>query len=240
MARLKRWSRWRRAIRGGISSRYWKGSGRRRSEVIDSSGIISELSCALGFRDRRDQKLLGRKQRDEYQLSMLGAPETAIKERLGHAIVDLIVSRAGCYTTQPPTDYRSVDVNIAPISDQVPHQVDAQIKATTTLKIDGDHLKYSIPKKNYDDLRKTGLTIPRVLLVADLHLAADKWVSFSSTDIRFCKAVYWLDLHDFPTATQKQKVPVRIPVENVLSASNLVDLLERGYENMKKGEGGVS
>ena len=59
---------------------------------------------------------------------MLGAPETALKERLGHAVVELIATRAGCQASQPYTDYKSIDVNISPIADDLPMQIDAQIK----------------------------------------------------------------------------------------------------------------
>lgn len=171
---------------------------------------------------------------------MLGAPETALKERLGHAVVDMIATRAGCQATQPYTDYKSTDVLISPIADDLPMQVDAQIKAVTTLQLDGQFLKYKLKKRNYDHLRRTDLMIPRVLLVADLHQQSDNWVVCEADRVSFCKSVYWMDLHNFPDATQISDVPLRIPVANRLTAMELVGLLQRGYANSKAGKGGVS
>jgi hypothetical protein len=171
---------------------------------------------------------------------MLGAPETALKERLGHAIVDLIASRAGCQTTQPHTDYKSTDINISPMADDLPMQIDVQIKGVTTLKIDGAFLKYRLEKRNYDHLRRTDLLVPRMLVVADINKLRSKWVRCKNDSVVFSNSVYWLDLHDLPDATQKTKVPVRIPIANRLDPDELVALLKRGYANSKSGKGGLS
>ena len=171
---------------------------------------------------------------------MLGAPNTAIKERLGHAVVDLIASRAGCYVTQPPTDYKSTDVNIAPMAAMLPMQIDAQIKGVTSLKEKGGQLEYLLKRRNYDHLRDCNVLIPRVLLVADIAQEADNWLVCEEDSIRFCKGVYWCDLHGMPNATQESNVPVMISPENRLSAEALVAILEKGYANAKSGKGGLS
>jgi hypothetical protein len=171
---------------------------------------------------------------------MLGAPETALKERLGHAVVELIATRADCQAPQPPTDYKSIDVNISPIADDLPMQIDAQIKGVTTLELQGSFLKYKLPKRNYDHLRRTDVLVPRMLIVADINKAPDNWVRCEDDKVIFSNSVYWMDLHGFPAAAQKSDVPLKIPVANRLSASELVALLERGYANTKSGKGGLS
>lgn len=171
---------------------------------------------------------------------MLGAPETTIKERLGHAVFDLIASRAGCQVTQPHTDLKSVDVNVSPMSGTLPAQIDAQIKGVTTLEPDGAYLKYKLKRRNYDHLRLTGLMVPRILVVADIHTDSENWVVCDSDHVRFSNCVYWMDLHAFPDATQKTNVPILIPRDNRLTSDRLVALMERGYDNAKSGKGGVS
>lgn len=173
-------------------------------------------------------------------MAMLGAPETAIKERLGHAVVDMIATRAGCYVTQPPTDYKSTDVNIAPMAAGTPAQIDAQIKGVTTLVSKGDFLEYKLKKRNYDHLRAQNLMIPRVLLVADVAKEADRWVIFDHKSVKFCNGVYWYDLHGLSDATQQSNVPIMIPRANRLDAAKLVELLERGLANARSGKGGLS
>lgn len=171
---------------------------------------------------------------------MLGAPETAIKERLGHAVVELIATRAGCQVTQLNLDYKSIDILISPIGDDLPMQIDAQLKTVTTLEKSGSFLKYYLKRRNYDHLRRSNVVNPRILIVADLHGSPDKWVICESDKIAFCNAVYWLDLYGLPDVSQKTVVPLHIPVANRLTANELVGLMQRGYKNAKSGKGGVS
>lgn len=171
---------------------------------------------------------------------MLGAPETALKERLGHAVVELIATRAGCQATQPYTDYKSIDVLISPIADDLPMKIDAQIKAVTTLVPKGSFLRYRLEKNNYDHLRRTDVLVPRLLLVADLNKDENSWVTCDDNSVTFCNCVYWFDLYGFPAASQNTKVPLDIPMTNRLTALELVALMSRGYANSKAGNGGVS
>lgn len=171
---------------------------------------------------------------------MLNAPQNAISERLGHAILEIVAARAGCEVMQPPTDFKSIDAMIKPISPTVDGQIDVQIKGSAGLARDSAHIKFPLKIKNYNDLRSSNVMVPRMLVVADLAPSDTDWVSTSSDEVIFRRSVYWVDLHSLPATQNKTSVTIDIPLSNVLSAQALASLIGRSYANAKSGKGGLS
>lgn len=170
---------------------------------------------------------------------MLGAEENVVKERLAHAILELVAARAGCEILQPNTDYTSIDAIIKQISGKPGYQIDVQLKDGAAMRGDATHIKFNLKKKNYDDLRETNLIIPRMLVVAELSDTCADWVKCSEQSVRFSKSVYWIDLYGKPVSSNTSSVTVDIPRKNVLSANILAALMATGFDNMKSGKGGL-
>lgn len=102
--------------------------------------------------------------------------ENEQKQQLSFADVHAVAARAGFACDRPSVDDDSVDVVIV-ASGLVngkslirSPRVEIQLKATSQDILRHDHLAFSIPVKNYNDLRVETL-VPRALVV--LHLPAD-------------------------------------------------------------------
>lgn len=170
---------------------------------------------------------------------MLGALENVLKERLAHAVLEIVAARAGCNVMQPPSDYSSVDAVLKQISGKPGYQIDVQLKGSSSLNVDKDSIKFKLKKKNYDDLRETNVITPRMLVVAHLAESSKDWVECNARSIIFSNSIFWLDLCGSPSAAGKTSITVKIPRVNVLSAEKLADLMKTGFDNLKSGKGGL-
>jgi hypothetical protein len=162
-----------------------------------------------------------------------------IKERLSVGVVTLVAARAGCQINETHVDRDSVDVTVRPIKGE-PVSIDVQLKSSSSLTRDGDHLIIDLPVKNYNDLRRKTVGNARILVVMDLHDDPDEWVTSTEESFITKRMAYWLDLYGAIATDNRLRKRVRIPIEQTFTPESLRALMQRRFDNIRADLGGVS
>ena len=158
-------------------------------------------------------------------------PENDIKEELSYAYVHTLAARAGFSCDRTTKDRQSMDVIIhsegpaceAPLFHQA--QLGLQLKATASPPLSGNTIPFSLPIKNYNDLRTLNV-IPRLLVVFIMPLEANQWVHHESEQhLLSRKCAYFLNLYGSPTVQNETSRTVHIPRANVLTVDSLAELM---------------
>jgi hypothetical protein len=116
-----------------------------------------------------------------------------IKERLSWAYLSAVAARAGCQITQFPIDKESVDAIIRPVLGSS-QQIDVQLKATSAKPLEGEHVKFDLPIKNYDSLRREGHINPHYLVLVLLPEDSSRWLSISPSELAIRGTAVYGDL----------------------------------------------
>ena len=109
----------------------------------------------------------------------------------------------------------------------LPPRLEAQLKCTSQDVLNKTHLHYSLPVKNYNDLRKELVMVPRILIVLCVPKEVQHWLGPSEFKTVLKHGGYWLSLRGVPETSNSETVTVRIPRANLLSATSLSQLMDR-------------
>jgi hypothetical protein len=161
-----------------------------------------------------------------------------IKERMSVAVVTLVAARAGCQLTRIEVDRDSVDVTIRPIQGE-PICIDAQLKSSSVLARKNGHLTVNLPKKNYNDLVKPVVGVPRILIVLDLHSQHDLWLREVNESLVTQRLAYWEDLFGREPTDNATRKTVHVPLAQGFTADGLKNIIQRCHTNIQNGIGGV-
>src|SRR5262249_33659849 len=127
----------------------------------------------------------------------------------------------------------STGTKLVPESLSLTASVHLQLKATSTrpkLKphpdLDGAQEAYpfSLPIKNYDDLRGH-FQVPRLLVVFFLPPRQAHWLKHTEGELITRRCAYWCSLRDLPEVPDQESKTVYLPKVNVLNCESLRDLL---------------
>ena len=162
-----------------------------------------------------------------------------VKERLSVGVVTLVAARAGCMLSSIDVDRESVDVTIRPVKGP-PVCIDAQLKSSSSLQRDDDHLIINLPVKNYNDLCSEVVGNARILVVLDLHEDETLWLETDDASMVSRRRAYWLDLYGQPPSDNTTSKRVRVPLDQPLTPQTLRAMMQRRYDNLLGGLGGVS
>jgi len=148
------------------------------------------------------------------------------KERFSLAYISAVAAHAGYLVDEPPgPDKDSVDGVLMGDEDRRP-RIEFQAKATSQDVLRGGYLAFRLSVKNYDDLR-ANLLWPRLLIVVVLPSDDTDWLVHSEDELRMRRCGYWLSLAGQPATMNRRTVTVRIPQLQVLSSSQLRELMAR-------------
>ncbi|MDB5479094.1 MAG: hypothetical protein JWO83_147 [Caulobacteraceae bacterium] len=147
-----------------------------------------------------------------------------IKERLSIAYVTAVAARAGCQISQPDIDKQSIDVTVRPVSGRK-LAVDLQLKATSTECVEGGEVIFSLPVKNYDDLRDKHCTAPHFLIVLVLDPDDSLWLTSDEDALLIRRCAYWADLRGQPETTNQATITVKIPCSQRFDVEALRDMM---------------
>jgi hypothetical protein len=154
-----------------------------------------------------------------------------VKERLSISYVNAVaaVCNFGCEITS--IDMDSIDASITCngmlAADSVIRspEIKLQLKATENLQLNTDNnFPFPLKIKNYDDLRGNTLT-PRLLVVLNLPLGLNNWLSHSINDLILRNCAYWVNLRGESASTNTTNVTVYLPNSNIFSPIVLKDLM---------------
>ncbi|RAU21683.1 hypothetical protein CU669_11945 [Paramagnetospirillum kuznetsovii] len=153
-----------------------------------------------------------------------GMPVTARMECFSRAFVQAICARAGYQYNIPSSDFDSIDGEIEGRYGVRP-SVGFQLKATSQDLVCKGNIHFSLPAKNYDDLRIDTLR-PRILLVVLLPKEEEDWLHFAPNLLVMRRGAYWLSLRGkMPITTNS--VTVKVPLSQPFNPDTLDAMMRK-------------
>lgn len=148
------------------------------------------------------------------------------KERFSLAYINAVAARSGVVVSEPPVDQSSIDgMLMAGFGRST--QINFQAKASSRDVIRGDHVHFPLPRKNYDDLRRSG-TVPLILIVVLLPGdSVESWLNQSEDELCMRRCGYWLSLEGREDADSVSTVTVHVPRRNIFDSNQLAQLMGR-------------
>ena len=150
----------------------------------------------------------------------------ARKERFSDTFVLAIASVAGCTITKPSLDHDSIDWTVTNRLSRRP-KIDVQLKCTGNEPHVSEEFPFLLKKKNYDDLRLTGLTAPRILVVVVVPKDIHDWIDMRPNEMALRHCAYWLSLTGFPHNSNDTSVTIRVPTVQAFTVQSLCELMEK-------------
>ncbi|WP_353143508.1 DUF4365 domain-containing protein [Acinetobacter pragensis] len=150
------------------------------------------------------------------------------KEQFSKAYVSAISAQSGLRADPISVDDDSIDLIIRGrnFSGQFRNpQIDIQLKCTASDIGDENNLKFTLPIKNYNDLRGNNIINPRYLFVLIVPNDCKDWLihfdDFST--IKHC--CYYYSLLNHPTTQNKKNITLTIPRKQKLTSVSMLELL---------------
>ncbi len=162
---------------------------------------------------------------------------TAQMEQFSRAFVSAIAAQAGCNHSTPAVDDHSVDLTLSKQIDGAlwsDPKIGIQLKSTyEKVSFAASTLKYELHSlKNYNDLRKTKLQTPRILVVVYMPEHPEDWIKYQEDGMHLYRNAFWVSLRGKPEIQNKSSVTIEIPTSQRFS----VDALNEMMEKIAKGE----
>ena len=147
------------------------------------------------------------------------------KEQFSLAYIRAVAAQAGYQITRPDLDDDSVDGTLIADFGRRP-RIDFQAKATSQQIVQGDNIHFALKIKNYDDLRAETRT-PRILIVVLMPKEKSQWLTQTQEQLCLRRCGYWISLEGYQEVGNSTSVTVPIPLVNMFSAEQLVDLMTK-------------
>ncbi|NIZ19982.1 DUF4365 domain-containing protein [Entomospira culicis] len=160
------------------------------------------------------------------------------KEAISRVYVKAIASVAGFDCQDNTLDRDSIDVIFSNKNDAPYCKIEAQLKATAKQNLikDDDSIHYSLPIKNYDDLRGKSI-LPRILICLLLPAGKDPndWLTQDIEQLTIKKCAYYVSLKGLPDSTNATEITVKIPLANIFSIEALTKLMQEAESEFETG-----
>jgi hypothetical protein len=158
---------------------------------------------------------------------------TDCMEQLQEGYVAAVAATAACSFQPVSRDTYGMDVLLvrpaAPGIEEI--SVYAQLKSTTTLRVDPNKkdFPYQFKKRDYfERLAVTRQNGPKaILIVMATSPWQGRWTASSHTELRVQHCCYWVSLEGRTVPAGVQSPTVRVPTKNVFDAAALTDVLDR-------------
>lgn len=152
-------------------------------------------------------------------------PHTSQMEHLSITYVKAIAYFCGYDANEPKIDYDSIDLVISSSAGRKP-RIDIQLKSTTQIEESSKDFSFSLPVKNYNDLRGDTL-VPRYLIILCMPKSQSDWLIHSEEELALRKCAYWTSIGGQPETNNKETVNIKIPIGNVFSPNALIELMSK-------------
>ena len=104
-----------------------------------------------------------------------------------------------------------------------------QAKATSRNIVRDGNVRFSLPIKNYNDLR-IPTKVPRILIVVLMPRDPDQWVSQTEDELCLRRCGYWISLEGRPAVTNTSSISIDLPTTNIFSRDHLHDLMTKAED----------
>lgn len=150
--------------------------------------------------------------------------ETWRLEQFSFAYVRAVAAAAGVSVDVTEVDDDSVDLTLKRRTSGTPRKsprLDVQVKATTGDCLRSDHIAFPISIKNYDELRDSHLSVPRILIVVLVPAELEEWTEHSEERLALARCAYWTSLRGSPEVENTHSRTVHLSRSNALNARAL-------------------
>jgi hypothetical protein len=129
--------------------------------------------------------------------------------------------------TEP--DDQSVDFTVASRRRGIASnpRLDVQLKCTADELGTAAEISFSLPQKNYDDLRDARVSVPIILVVVQVPPDPLLWVIASETKMELFRAAWWISLRGYPDNGNRENTTVKIPQTQRLTPDALREIMLR-------------
>ncbi len=90
------------------------------------------------------------------------------------------------------------------------------MKCTDSDIPDAPEFPFPLKKKNYDDLRLTGLIAPRILVVVYVPKEPEQWIESLPCEMVLRRCAFWQSLANAPESGNESTVTIHIPAAQTL------------------------
>jgi hypothetical protein len=160
-----------------------------------------------------------------------------IESELSYAYLHAIATRGGfsCTYTHRHLDGAGVDAMVYEDGRQLANDsihtsfaLHVQLKATRVNPIEQNgRYSFSLPLKQYNKLRQTGLATARVLVVFYLPPDPAEWLRHSEDALVTKRCAYWVSLRGAAASANETTQTVYIPRNQRLSVEALIEIMTR-------------
>ena len=151
--------------------------------------------------------------------------ENQQKARFSIGYIESVASVAGFQVSEVTVDQDSVDgVFIGDFG--LRPRIEFQAKATARDLVRGDQIHFPLSVKNYNDLRIESIN-PRILIVLIMPQERTQWIEQTDDEMCLRHCAYWLSLLGRPATRNTNSITVQVPMTNMLSSAQLVDMMQR-------------
>jgi hypothetical protein len=158
------------------------------------------------------------------------------KAELSYACLHAVAAAAGfaCGPTHRHLDASSVDAQVDvrerldPNATLTDFSLQFQLKATSaTLPLIDGRLSYALDVSQYDKLRSTAVSIPRIVVLMVLPGDSEDWLSVSAEELVARHCARWASLYGAPKTANTSTATVRFSVDRLLTPRALREIARR-------------
>jgi len=152
------------------------------------------------------------------------------KEQFSFAYIRAVATDAGFAVSEPSVDDDSVDLTISGRNADgaiTRPRLDIQAKCTAGEPLDREEFNFSLPKKNYDDLRDPNVLVPRILVVMLVPADVGQWLEADHSRLLLRHCAYWTALRGSESSNNEMTVSVRKPRAQQFSSNTLAAIMMR-------------
>ena len=151
------------------------------------------------------------------------------EEALSRAYAQAVAAGAGYATSKRDFDTDGVDLQIN-AGGQMRPSLDFQLKATTGIRtLASGELRYDLRIRNYELLQIPTQT-PRLLLILDLPVEEQNWITVAPDELILRHRAYWVNLIGHPDksdADEDSHTAIAVPTPNLFTIESLHTLMEQ-------------
>ncbi|MFI6804459.1 DUF4365 domain-containing protein [Streptomyces luteogriseus] len=184
--------------------------------------------------------LTGPEHTPEWAKSSMGFGDNGHRGAFGEEFIRMLATAANLDVTQKERDRVGIDWQLGYTGRRGTRRfpaIEAQVKCTSSPDIHGDHIRYPLKAKNYNELAGPDYEMPRFLFLVLAPTDPFTWSHATEDRLHLSHAAYWLCLHDQEPLPQDDGAKtgtrtVYVPRSNLLTVDSLHELFAEDYRDL--------
>lgn len=152
------------------------------------------------------------------------------QQEFSFAYIQAVAAAAGYATQRYDVDYDGIDLGLHAHGGSgtvLSPRLDLQVKSQTAGKPTKFPWSYALEVKNYEKLRPTNLSTPRILVLVAMPKDVADWSKLTPMQLALRHCGYWLSLRGASATANTDNITVRIPSKQKLSPMGLTAIMTR-------------